>query len=227
MWSIFFVCMMTLKLFPIYILLYLSYFTTSCAMAPLVTQKSAATLGTGQWELATGAFPAYLSAHRGLSENMDIGVNLEFLFHNKLELVGKYAFLNNATQGTSLALTGSIFTGEASIGTNTGFRIGPIISHKIKNWELYATCGYNAGKWNLADGVIKDDEGRWVHHTGVDHWDLFIDGDKNSFFYMKYTVGSSFHFTNRLSMNLSIHYLALSTGVDIVLPPAVGLSLMY
>ncbi len=208
------------------VLVFLSaVFSISCSIAPLTTPKTGRSLGEGHWEVDAGASPVYLSVNRGFSENFDAGLTVEMQFGFNTELSGKYSFVNNSENGTSFALFGGIYTGNIFGGSNSGFRLGPVLSYKSDWWEPYLVLTYNLGKWHWEG--FEDDSKSDKDNSFIDIGNAYKPGEEiATYSYMQFTLGMNFWFTKGFAFNVNAKYLTRAGGdvnVGGSIPLALGL----
>lgn len=120
---------------PLLFLLFLNL--SACAIGPLVGHETARTVGDGKTELVAGyGNPGtVLKLNRGISENFDLGVQVESL---SMGVRGKYAFIN-ANQGWSLA--GALGYGFSFQGQYTSEDL--TTSYLNDSWEPYGTLRFS------------------------------------------------------------------------------------
>ncbi|MAW07036.1 MAG: hypothetical protein CME61_02010 [Halobacteriovoraceae bacterium] len=153
-----------------------------CSLAPIVSEKTARTLGSGNWEINTGLSPAYNAwLGRGITENFDLNIAVESQIGTVFSFGGKFSFLQNP-EGLSISAMGGFFTGTNS----TGYYAGPIVSYKSGWVELYALAKYNNVSWEATSDTADDDVlfdfslsqsvdfNYWVAVVGANFW--FSDG---------------------------------------------------
>ncbi len=203
----------------------LAVFSISCSIAPLTTPKTGRSLGEGNWEVDAGASPGYLSVNRGFSENFDAGLTAEMQIGVNMELSGKYAFINNSENGTSLALFGGIYKGSVVGGSNTGFRLGPVLSYKSGWWEPYLVLTYNLGKWRWEG--LEDDSKSDKDNSLIDIDNAYKPGEEiATYSYMQFTLGMNFWVTKGFALNINTKYLTRAGGdisIEGSIPLALGL----
>ena len=164
-------------------LLFIIFFVVQgCSLAPIVSEKTARTLGSGNWEINTGLSPAYNAwLGRGITENFDLNLAVESQIGTVFSFGGKFSFLQNP-EGLSISAMGGFFTGTNS----TGYYAGPIVSHKNGWVELYGLAKYNNVSWEATSDTADDDVlfdfslsqsvdfNYWVAVLGANFW--FSDG---------------------------------------------------
>ena len=81
-------------------------FIAGCSLAPVVSEKTARTLGDGNWETNVGLSPApNLTIGRGFGDSFDLHISYESQLVPLLELGGKFSFVQNK-QGLSFSIFG-------------------------------------------------------------------------------------------------------------------------
>ena len=197
-------------------LLLFAVFSVSCSIAPFKTPKTARPLGEGNWDIDVGASPAYyLTVNRGFSENLDVGLTLESQFGMNFELSGKYTFVNEGEEGYSLALFGGLYTGSIWGGSNSGLRLGPVLSYKSGWWEPYLVLTYNVGEWHWEAKTKETSEDSKDDDTFFNIDDFYPEQGKiASYFYAQFALGSNFWFTEGFAFNINFKYL-VNTGGDV------------
>jgi len=152
---------------------------TSCAVGPLVSHESARTVGKSNHELAGGYGNAGLALkwNYGLSDNFDLGVQLESL---SLGLRAKYSFLN-MKEGWSFATAGGL---GSSVG-GKHYYVDLMTSYFSGKWEPYTTLRAVHVK---TDPVEFNDE-----DTGM----LNFTVDRIHYNYGQLMLGSRFWFTQK------------------------------
>ena len=154
----------------------------SCSLAPIVSEKTARTLGSGNWELNGGASPAYNAwVGRGVSDNLDLNFSVESQIGTVFSLGAKYAFAQG-NEGLSFSLMGGAFYGANS----TGYYAGPVVSVKNGWFEVYGLAKYNQVSWDGTSETTDEDTifnfsldqsvdfNYWMGVAGLNFW--FSDG---------------------------------------------------
>lgn len=151
----------------------------ACSLAPVVSEKTARTLGDGNWETNLGLSPAVsLTVGRGFGSNVDLHISYESQIIPIIEIGGKFALINNK-DGIAFSLFGGGFTDGAN---SSGYYLGPVVSYK-KDWiEFYGLAKYNNVTWE-ADASTDDDDSvfdfnlsinqnfdYWLAVAGVNFW---------------------------------------------------------
>ncbi len=132
------------------VLAFVLLFLTGCVTAPHAQQDEANSLGQGNWRLEGGVQPGLsFSAGTGISDNLDLGMQIDFYGSTVYTGWGKYSLINQ-DQGVSLAVIGGVFT-ETEEEYYGGF-IGPIISMRQNN-VLYSL----RGRYNKLQGDAETD----------------------------------------------------------------------
>ena len=136
-----------------FVFLMIFFIIQGCSLAPIVSEKTARTLGSENWEINTGVSPAYNAwIGRGITENLDFNFNVESQIGTVFSLGGKFSFIQNP-EGLSLAAMGGFFKGANS----TGYYAGPIFSYKAGWLELYVLAKYNNVSWEATSDTADDD----------------------------------------------------------------------
>jgi len=127
---------------------------SSCSLAPVVSEKTARSLGGGNWETNVGLSPALnLTVGRGFGDNFDLHVSVESQIVSLVDVGAKYAILNNR-EGLSLAVFGGAFS---DVANSSGYYAGPILSYKSGWFELYTLSKYNNVTWKADESTENDD----------------------------------------------------------------------
>ena len=159
-----------------------------CSLAPIVSEKTARTLGSGNWEINTGISPAYNAwIGRGVTENIDLNLSVESQIGTVFSLGGKFSFIQNL-EGLSLSAMGGFFTGTNS----TGYYAGPVISYKAGWFELYGLAKYNNVSWEATNDTADDDvlfDFSLSQNVDFDYWMAVI--------------GTNFWFSDGFGLNIN------------------------
>ena len=96
-------------------------FCSACSLAPVVSEKTARTLGDGNWETNVGMSPAVsVTVGRGFGERFDLHFSYESQIVPIVEVGGKFSILQN-NDGLSFSLFGGGFTDG---GSSSGYYAG-------------------------------------------------------------------------------------------------------
>ncbi len=123
----------------------------SCALAPMMSHRSAQTIGKdkNRIQASPGISVLGVSYERGLSENWDLGVSLEQQLGFVSSVYSKYALINQ-DQGFSWALSGGGFVGS-SIANTSGAYGGSVVSWKKDKIEFFIFPRLNHVNWHGAN----------------------------------------------------------------------------
>ena len=181
-------------------LLLVTTLLASCSLAPVVSEKTARTLGDGNWELNSGLSPAAnIFLGRGFGDHFDLHVSYENQLASLLEVGGKFA-LTQAKKGFSFAVFGGGFMGG---GNSSGYYAGPILSIKHGWFELYTLGKYNKVNWK-ADESANDDDSIFNFSLGEDV----------EFDYWMAVVGVNFWFSKEFGININGKKFFLENSSD-------------
>ena len=144
--------------------------------------RSARSLGEDNWGIGAGISPTLsVEGGYGVSQDLDVGVLLEYQFGFVASVFTKYSFINR-DEGFSLAGYAGAFTG-GSFATTRGFYAGPLLSYRRKWFEPYLLMRYTYVHWEAGD--LSSDEQQ----------DSFIDlvsWEDTSFNYLQTDLGINF-----------------------------------
>tara|TARA_B100000925_G_scaffold262107_1_gene219226 strand:+ start:14291 stop:14893 length:603 start_codon:yes stop_codon:yes gene_type:complete len=171
------------------IILIVLLFCGACSLAPVVSEKTARTLGDGNWETNVGMSPAVsVTVGRGFGESLDLHFSYESQIVPIVEVGGKFSIIQN-NEGLSFSLFGGGFTDG---GSSSGYYAGPVVSFK-KNWiEFYGLAKYNNVTWE-ADASTDDDD-------SVFNFNLSIN---QNFDYWLAVAGVNFWFNEGFGLNIN------------------------
>ena len=170
------------------IILLCVFICSACSLAPVVSEKTARTLGNGNWETNVGLSPAAnITIGRGFGNNFDLHFSYENQLVPLVEVGGKFALFQNK-EGLSF----SLFGGGFSAGNSTGYYAGPIVSMKKGWFEFYTLAKYNNVTWKADDSTEADDS----------VFDFSLSEDQN-FDYWLAVIGVNFWFSDGFGLNLN------------------------
>ncbi len=187
-----------MKYFFFLSLLIACLFVSGCAIGPLVGHEPARTVGKSNNEFVGGIGNAgyIFKWNYGLSEDLDIGLQAESY---SVGVRGKYAFINNATGGLSLA---AALGRGVSIGGNHSY-VDFIGSYLVNQWEPFVTT-------RLVH--VKSDPTRFKSKG------LKIDFtiDKNEYDYGQFILGTRYWLNTHWTLSFEVSSLfKASSGVTI------------
>jgi len=157
--------------FNFFLLLFGLLFFSGCATGPVSTPHSAQSLGKNNFATSPSLLPLGLGIGYGVSENIDIGAAVETQMQGDLlsSAMLKYSIINQS-QGTSLALTGGVFTGnhETEFGVK-GTSLGAILSYRLDNYEFFTSLRKNYATWTpKTDSSIENFTNTFGRPPGTD-----------------------------------------------------------
>ncbi len=172
--------------------------TGSCALAPMMSHRSAQTIGKdkNRIQASPGISVLGVSYERGLSENWDLGASLEQQLGFVTSVFSKYSLVNN-DQGTSVALSGGGFAGS-SVAKSSGGYAGTLVSWKKDKFEMFLFPRLNHVNWHGAN--LTSDESDQVL---VDFINSASDITIN---YVQVTLGFNFYSSNSFNMGFGASY---------------------
>ncbi|MBY0517118.1 MAG: hypothetical protein K2P81_09430 [Bacteriovoracaceae bacterium] len=184
-----------------FLFLTLLMLTGACSLAPMMTTRSAKTLGSGNNRIQASPYVpvAGVTYERGVSDNIDLGASLELQFGPVYSAFGKYAFINQ-DEGFSLAASGGGFAGNGIVNSS-GAYAGPIVSWRKGGFETFLFSRFNHVKWGKAD-------------LSSDNNDQLAIDIKNSlgnitFNYLQFDLGFNFYTNPRFMLGLGVSYLKM------------------
>jgi len=174
---------------------------SACALAPVSTNFTGRSLGSGKVGLDGGAVAAgsgifYGRLAVGLGPNMDFGAQYDML---SAGLFAKYSIINNRASGFSLAGFGG-----AGIAVN-GYYVygGPALSFKAGMIEPYFAARIN-----------------WVHY-GENKSSSGFDISAGDYSYLQFTAGSVLWFSQAVGLNAEFSYFSGTTGSTQLVGPII------
>jgi len=173
-----------------------AFVLSSCVMGPINTFETGRTSGDGRGELLAGigstGFVGKLNY--GVSENLDIGVQLEtFSLGGKL----KYALMNNQEKGFSLAMAGGAGVG----GGNSSHYYGDVIASYLSgDLEPY-------GSFRFVHAINKSYDEK---NDTNDNWIFNI--QKREFNYQQYNLGLRYWVNEQLTLNAELTKLQAASS---------------
>lgn len=172
----------------------------SCSLAPVVSEKTARTLGHGNWETNIGLSPApSITIGRGFGDSFDLHFSYESQLVPLVEVGGKFALAQNK-EGLSLAVFGGGFTDG---NNSTGYYAGPIFSMKNGWFEFYALGKYNSVTWTADASTEVEDS--------VFNFSLTED---QTFDYWLATIGINLWFNDGFGLNINGKKFFLDNASD-------------
>ena len=183
----------------VFCVLWLS-FLFGCSLAPVVSEKTARTLGDGNWETNVGLSPApSITIGRGFGESVDLHLSIESQIVPLIDIGGKFS-ITQRKEGVSF----SIFAGGFSdTSSSSGFYAGPIISLKSKWFEVYALGKYNNVTWKASEKEQAKDS----------VFDFSLNSDQN-FDYWLAVVGINLWFNDGVGLNLNAKKFLIKNTSD-------------
>lgn len=130
---------------------------SSCSLAPFSPNTSGRSYGPGKMQAEFGSANSnyFIKIGSGLSQNLDIGYQMEFGASSTSGVFFKYSFINNKT-GPSLAME----MGYGGTETTTYYSGGLIGSLAFnKNFELFANARVNRVETDETDVTLGDSIG--------------------------------------------------------------------
>ncbi len=184
----------------------LSILCASCAVAPVTSGFLGRSYGKGNLAIDGGGIiigsgVPYFKAGYGLSSNLDLGLQYDFL---AIGLFGRYSFINK-TNGFSLA--GLASAGSTADGTYV--YAGPALSYKAGFIEPYLVSRFNYVSYNETD----DQSG--------------IDFETGSYSYLQFNAGSVFWISPSVGANVEFTFFSGTTGSTELVGPLVSGGLKF
>jgi hypothetical protein len=180
--------------------LFLAFLLTagSCALAPMMSHRSAQTIGKDKNRIQAmpGISVLGVSYERGVSENWDLGASLEQQLGYVASVYSKYALVNK-DQGVSWALSGGGFAGS-SVANTSGAYGGSILSWKNGGFELFLFPRLNHVNWHGAN--LSSDESDQLF---VDFINSASDITLN---YVQVSIGMNFYSSGAFNMGFGASY---------------------
>lgn len=183
----------------------------SCSIAPMMTTRTARTLGEGnnKMQVSPGTPVLGVSYERGLSENWDMGLAAELQLGAVYSAFTKYALINS-DDGVSLALSGGGFYGSSIADVNSrGFYAGPLLSWRKDWFEVFFFPRYNYVHWDGFD--IEADESE----TDDLAFDIEPSGTSYNFRYMQFNLGFNFYTNPRFNLGVGASYIYFLDSSDV------------
>lgn len=146
---------------------------SGCSLAPMNTVSTARSLGEDENNFKFSLPVPGMQYERGIKKNWDVGAGLEYQLGPVFNLYTKYAFINHAEDGLSLAglLGGGYGT---SIGKSRSVYFGPVISYRFNWFEPFFVYRKNYVKWSndITPGQL-DDLLSFIPRIDSFHYDQF------------------------------------------------------
>lgn len=118
-----------------------------CSVAPVNTSNTARSLGKDKNNVRFSLPVPGVEYERGLKESWDTGVGLEYQLEPVFNLYTKYAFINNAEKGPSLA--GLLGAGlGTSVGKSRSQYLGLVTSYRYSWFEPFFSYRKNFVHWS-------------------------------------------------------------------------------
>ncbi|MGH1468281.1 MAG: hypothetical protein ACRBBP_05290 [Bdellovibrionales bacterium] len=176
---------------------------SGCTLAPLSEPHTAQTLGNGnhEWTSSTGAgqglFHQSISYTHGYSDNLDLGVLLEYQSLGPLiALQGKYLLSDNAKNPLSLFFG----AGFGAASPTTFVYLGPIKSFKISpSYELTLNTRVNVYHWDFDDVEDQEDGSELIN----DIINIGIDSVNGTYVYASVNASNTLWVNERFGVTLS------------------------
>lgn len=183
-----------MKLFILFSLM----FSGSCALAPMMSHRSAQTIGkdNNRIQANPGISVLGVSYERGISENWDLGASLEQQLGYVTSVFSKYALINQ-DQGLSWSLSGGGFAGSSIVNTTGGYA-GTVLSWKKDKIELFVFPRLNHVNWH-GTNLTKDQQD-----------DIFVDivnsASDITINYVQVSFGLNFYSSGAFNMGFGASY---------------------
>ena len=182
-----------------HILFLITLLGTSCAQAPFTSTKSAVSLGKGNWQTGTSLSPTFtMSATRGVTDRLDMGIVYEVGLGTTIALWSKYALLDKK-KNWALALNGGGFQSSDPI-TSRGFFIGPIASVPLKYFEVYLSIRHNYVDWELENLTAQNRNDLWFSNPNTSGHTT----------YLQTVLGFNIWISDKVGINIKGQYLSSS-----------------
>lgn len=172
--------------------------SSGCAFGPVIAQETARTLGANHHELSAGYGQSggALKWSYGLSENLDLGLQIESLSQGGRL---KYAFINNQDHGWSL---GSAVGAGVSWGGDHQY-VDFLASYLANSWEPYSM---------LRIVQVHMDSSNWKDAIGT----IDINLESNQYSYGQVFLGTRYWFTPKFFISLeATKIFGISSGFSI------------